>query len=1010
MSSSPTARSSARPSETEPQDIEKANVTTNASATCLDENSSASFWDKLPTWISSNLRSQKSLKLLARCWIASWVSFIILLPNKSVRTLGNAAFFTLITSLMMPPNMPLQIFVFVLLTIALGVLLGWGLGAAAMRAALAVRDQAVVKATLQKEAQSAAGLANVDALFEAAIFNGDFLDTRCSVLFGVFLGVSTFGFALVRAYMPRLIIMSVFATIAMDIFCSYGPLFPFAQYTLLNSLLESLACYVGIGLILIIVVFPETLNHALLVSTADLVGELQALVEMQGEVLGAAPSDLTTGSGLLRKVLLARDGIFAHIQQFSGQLMFLNLEFSWGKWNGDDIKELEKPLAGVVSRIGSLQTFVKLMGHPTVASANPSSTSLPDISDKEDAPSILGDTHLFRQLQERHLAAEVEHSVRLVDVLPVIKDATIELREACIDSLACLQAVIHSVNKKRYVRDSAADTAARTVELEQSSARLRVALDEFRDTKRLLLVEPFRPVLELAQSQKDVPLRSLYIAYVFAANLMAVGTAILSLVEVVAATARRRKRNKLWVPKGLRMIGKVLTSRDHSSEQAVGEDAVPAAADKDVEKEERSYRLDPDSKPPANVVQKFAHFLHTIYAWSKTAEAMYAFKYAFISIALWLPSVFKSSAHFNYAERGVWALIMAQTTLNIYVSDQIWNYVTRLIGTFIGLIIGLLCWYIGSAKSIGSPYGMAASVGVFLIPNLFLRLFAPLQYLPAVMMIGTTWGLIVGYSWLDGHIAQVGNVGIGWSVAWRRWVLVLIGSLASFIVMIFPPTSGRKAVRLRNASTVAELSYIYSHLMSAWINDEEPADDQKEKGDSLTSAEWIPEFRHKLIAVAQQLQALRTQTAVAKWEGSIRGAWPFEEYLNLLNIQSDMVGNLALLGGSLAQVDRGTRVAFLQHTKVVNPNFISDVMATFLLVSQSLRTGEPLHQTHSQHLLDRLLYHGDVSKPSFPTDDQNAAHTARLQSVTSYEYMFYASGIVAVFQLLRVRKLRRFFT
>lgn len=293
--------------------------------------------------------------------------------------------------------------------------------------------------------------------------------------------------------------------------------------------------------------------------------------------------------------------------------MFLNLEFSWGKWNGDDIKELEKPLAGVVSRIGtrsallcvsnlikrspacnlstlgSLQTFVKLMGHPTVASANPSSTSLPDISDKEDAPSILGDTHLFRQLQERHLAAEVEHSVRLVDVLPVIKDATIELREACIDSLACLQAVIHSVNKKRYARDSAADTAARTVELEQSSARLRVALDEFRDTKRLLLVEPFRPVLELAQSQKDVPLRSLYIAYVFAANLMAVGTAILSLVEVVAATARRRKRNKLWVPKGLRMIGKVLTSRDHSSEQAVGEDAVPAAADKDVEKEERSY-------------------------------------------------------------------------------------------------------------------------------------------------------------------------------------------------------------------------------------------------------------------------------------------------------------------------------------------------------------------------------------------------------------------------------------
>ncbi len=64
-----------------------------------------------------------------------------------------------------------------------------------MAAALAVRDQTLVKATLQKEATrcvgfvqgitfstdvplSAAGLANPDALFQNAIFRGDFLDTR----------------------------------------------------------------------------------------------------------------------------------------------------------------------------------------------------------------------------------------------------------------------------------------------------------------------------------------------------------------------------------------------------------------------------------------------------------------------------------------------------------------------------------------------------------------------------------------------------------------------------------------------------------------------------------------------------------------------------------------------------------------------------------------------------------------------------------------------------------------
>ena len=39
----------------------------------------------------------------------------------------------------------------------------------------------------------------------------------------------------------------------------------------------------------------------------------------------------------------------------AGQLPMLNLEFSWGKWSGDDIKTLEKPLGNVVGRVGPYQ-------------------------------------------------------------------------------------------------------------------------------------------------------------------------------------------------------------------------------------------------------------------------------------------------------------------------------------------------------------------------------------------------------------------------------------------------------------------------------------------------------------------------------------------------------------------------------------------------------------------------------------------------------------------------------
>lgn len=44
-----------------------------------------------------------------------------------------------------------------------------------------------------------------------------------------------------------------------------------------------------------------------------------------------------------------------------------------------------------------------------------------------------------------------------------------------------------------------------------------------------------------------------------------------------------------------------------------------------------------------------------------------------------------------------------------------------------------------------------------------------------------TFVLVVGYSWIDGNLAGIfQNVGIGWEVAWRRWVLVMIGKFFPF--------------------------------------------------------------------------------------------------------------------------------------------------------------------------------------------------------------------------------------
>ena len=156
-----------------------------------------------------------------------------------------------------------------------------------------------------------------------------------------------------------------------------------------------------------------------------------------------------------------------------------------------------------------------------------------------------------------------------------------------------------------------------------------------------------------------------------------------------------------------------------------------------------------------------------------------------------------------------------------------------------------------------------------------------------------TWALIVGYSWIDSHLVIVGNPGLGWPVAWKRFVLVVIGSAASFIMMMLPPVSSRKVVRLRNASSIGGMSEIYGFLISTWIGTQARQKKTKGASEGPTPAIWMKDFRVKLLSVADQVLATKQMTAMAKWEGSVRGKWPAEEYEKLIEVEGEMIGGLA---------------------------------------------------------------------------------------------------------------------
>jgi hypothetical protein len=79
-------------------------------------------------------------------------------------------------------------------------------------------------------------------------------------------------------------------------------------------------------------------------------------------------------------------------------------------------------------------------------------------------------------------------------------------------------------------------------------------------------------------------------------------------------------------------------------------------------------------------------------------------------------------------------------------------------------------------------------------------------------------------------------------------------------------------------------------------------------------------------------------------------------------------------------------------------------VSVFSSVSQSLRTGEPLHTVLPQTLLDRLLIHHQLGEfATLATPDLDSRSEIGPDEMQSINHMFYTSAVVAVYQLMQVR-------
>ncbi|CAA7266340.1 unnamed protein product [Cyclocybe aegerita] len=877
-------------------------------------------------WIMPALKSRRMLKTWLRCCATVCVLLVLMVVPGPSLTMGQASFFAVILAVMLPPNFALSVFIMALTTLFLGMLIGWAWGSAAMAAAHAARSSALLAQQQQKLQSSLDPNLPIGLQTQSAIWHGLFLDTRSTVVYGVFLFVGTYLLGAIRAFIPNLALLSIFGTIVIDVFCTSAPLLPTTQYTLPKAFIIPACFYAAVAIASIVFIFPESLSHVWLTLFLDEFWmPTLDLYRLQNEALSTRPSDHEKWEDMDARGAVLRTRLIEGVEELVQRIGLIDLDSSLGRLGPADLKKFSAEIKSMMFRAGALHSFQVFVKDANTFVAQ----------DKLSQGRSRGDATptRYQALHRKIRAREAQHGHDLDSLVPILASCSAELRGACESSLVCIMDWFRICNTRRWstfvFRSTKEQIAERHERVVATLKALEDALDEFRNVQRVKLVTPFEdffdPVTKKLRHNSDTfATKSLFICFVFIDTLDSFSERLVKLLKTIAEIDSQRSQPRFWFPGRIAKVTENIASgefkgaggpfsmgtaddptafntpSDRSTTDLLEQEekATMKAEEKDIA--EAPKRRDPDAFPPTTAFGRFFVKLAAFFRFFKSAKGIFALRVAIVSVALWIPSVLHSSAWFYYENKGMWALIMAQTGLAVYAGDQIMGFFIRLLGTIIGLLLGIAVWYIGTGNGNGNPYGIVVASTVFLAPFVFTRVAGPPSQTAMWTMVPTTILFVVGYSWINANHPSLGSPGVGITLSWKRALLVIIGFAAAFVVMVFPnPISSRVLVRKTLAATIGETGNILAGEIEAFLAEEAKArrgecddplvatDGREADEDKASPKERrVRKIGKRVLAVSIRLKELYESLTFARFEPQLAGTWPSEEYERLFDLQA----------------------------------------------------------------------------------------------------------------------------
>jgi hypothetical protein len=556
-----------------------------------------------------------------------------------------------------------------------------------------------------------------------------------------------------RAANPKTALTSLFGIIITDIFLCYGPVLPSFNGTLPLSLVKPAAAGVGIGFACAVLFFPRSTSDIILEGIEDVVEHLKAPLQFSfassSKELGA------TDVAYLEKCQAMVIGMY---QKLEPSFAFLPLDFSIGCWGADTVKSFQAPIRQLVMAILSLSDFHKssIQGDIQINTMRGRLIESSDGESEEKKTKEVG-AHQRAQLAELVNALHEEHYAIPKEVVEELRGIGLTAIEGCLEGLTVIKESLQFVGRQHWFRKSSSE------EHQRASQRIGSVIERLQQTRTIFLrdmteglVDAYGPVLDnfSDHSGQKRNLSGIIVCMNFQEHMVNSLNTTEALLAEISNHFPAASRTRVWWPTSLKYaarwaIGKnnkapamAAGATDDPDEVQVGE-ATKAAQEKKepILGAHRGYR--PKARHPVG------RALLGIYHWFTCDNGLYALRMVVITLAIGILAVLPNTAGFFYRERGLWGLIMAQTGLLVYMADFTFSVFSRIVGTIVGGLVGLLAWYIGSGGGPGNPYGLSAIMAALLVIFLWIRLYLPPNLLQGGILAAATFLLVVAYSYVD---------------------------------------------------------------------------------------------------------------------------------------------------------------------------------------------------------------------------------------------------------------------